>query len=85
MKPYVEALILSNDGDELCDASDDLKELVKAVREHGGKGHVTVKITVGGIGKIDPIDAIRVLARDLIEMRKHCGFVITEDLDALSK
>ncbi len=45
-RPFVEALLISNDGEELCEASDELKRLVKAIEQHGGKGHVTVKVAV---------------------------------------
>lgn len=50
-KPLIEALLLANEGDALIEASDEIKEVVTAVRDNGGKGTVTLKFTVGGHGK----------------------------------
>lgn len=50
-RPFIEALKLSNNGDDVAEASELLTELVRRVRDIGGKGHVTVKIAVEGIGK----------------------------------
>ena len=50
-RPFVEALKLSNHGDDLEEASTELTELNKRVREVGGKGWVNLRITVEGTGK----------------------------------
>lgn len=50
-RPFVEAMKLYQNGDTLVEASDDLKAVVQAVRENGGKGELTVKISVAGQGK----------------------------------
>ncbi len=50
-RPFVEAMKLADDGDVLIEASDKLKSVVRAVRENGGKGQLTIKIEVAGQGK----------------------------------
>lgn len=50
-RPLIEALKMANDGDALVEASDELTAVVRAVRDNGGKGTVTLKIAVGGQGK----------------------------------
>lgn len=50
-RALIEALKLANDGDALCEASDELKEVVRSVREHGGKGTLKLTVEVSGEGK----------------------------------
>lgn len=50
-RPFVEALKLYQNGDVLAEASDELKAVVQAVRENGGKGELKVTISVAGQGK----------------------------------
>lgn len=51
MKPIIEALLLANDGEQLIEASDAIRDVTKFIRDNGGKGHVTIKLVVQGEGK----------------------------------